>query len=173
MGSIQGIVNKEIPLSSFINSFTDPGKQQARIIFSYCRASTSHGLHTISIKSSFTIALTEIVKVKLVRPRFLPPPLLHRHDPQCPENQPVSLVTQHRRTTPVPTPHPQSLYTLDHHRRDLVFPGWIRQHSSIWKTTLNYRLSWQKLHQIVLSEFDENVDELTSCYQIFEPHCKL
>ena len=25
-GSIQGIVNKEIPLSSFTNSFTDPGK---------------------------------------------------------------------------------------------------------------------------------------------------
>ena len=39
----------------------------------------------------------------------------------------------------------------------------------VWKTTLNYRLSWQKLHQIVLSKFDEAVDKLTSCYQIFEP----
>ena len=34
MGSIQGIVNKGIPLSSFSNSFTDPGKQQARMILS-------------------------------------------------------------------------------------------------------------------------------------------
>ena len=33
-GSIQGIVNKEIPLSAFTNSFTDPDKQQARMIFS-------------------------------------------------------------------------------------------------------------------------------------------
>ena len=35
MGWIQGIVNKEIQLSSFANSFTDPGKQPARMIFSY------------------------------------------------------------------------------------------------------------------------------------------
>jgi len=85
----------------------------------------------ISVRSSFTIALTEIFEVKLVLPRFLPPPLLHLHGPRCPGDQPVSLVMQHRRTTPVRTLHPQSLFTVDHHRRDLVFPGWIRQHAYI------------------------------------------
>ena len=34
--------------------------------------------------------------------------------------------------------------------------------------TLNYRLLWQKLHKIILSEFDEIVDKLTSYYQMFE-----
>ena len=43
----------------------------------------------------------------------------------------MSFVTQHRRTTPVPTLHPQSLSTLDHRRRDLVFSGWISQHAYI------------------------------------------
>ena len=77
------------------------------------------------------LALTEIVKVKLLLPRFPPPPLLPLRDHQYQGDQPLSLVTQHRKTTPVPTLHPQSLSTLDHHRRDLVFPGWIRQHAYI------------------------------------------
>ena len=72
--------------------------------------------------------ITANIAVKL-RGRFPPPRPLHDH--QCPWDQPVSLVKQHRRTTPVPTLHPQSLSTLDHHRRDLVFPGWIRQHAYI------------------------------------------
>ena len=42
------------------------------------------------------------------RPRF-PPPLLPRQNHQCTKDQPVSLVTQDSRTTPVPTVHPQSL----------------------------------------------------------------
>ena len=62
------------------------------------------------------MAFTEIVKVKLVLPRFRPPLLLPLHYHQCPEDQPVSLVTQHRRTTPVPTLHPQSLSNLAHYR---------------------------------------------------------
>ena len=33
-GSSLDIVNKNIPLSSFTNSLSDPGKQQARMIFS-------------------------------------------------------------------------------------------------------------------------------------------
>jgi hypothetical protein len=41
--SIQGILNKEIPLSSFTNSFK--GKQQARMTFLSSRALTSHGLY--------------------------------------------------------------------------------------------------------------------------------
>ena len=48
----------------------------------------------IIIRSSFIFAFTEIIKVKLVHPRFPPPPLLPRHNHQCPEDQPVSLVTQ-------------------------------------------------------------------------------
>ena len=59
------------------------------------------GKLTISVRPSFTIPLTEIVNVKLILPRFPPPPLLPLHDHQCPADQPVSLVTQHRRTTPV------------------------------------------------------------------------
>ena len=43
----------------------------------------------------------------------------------------MSLVTHHLTTTPFPTLHPQSLFTLAHHRRRLVFPGWIRQHAYI------------------------------------------
>ena len=81
-------------------------------------------------RSSFTIAFTEIVKDKLFHLRFHPL-LLPLHDHQCPEDQPVSLVTQHRRSTPVPTLHPQSLSTLAHHRRVLIFPGWIRQRAYI------------------------------------------
>ena len=70
----------------------------------------------IIIRSSFTIAFTEIIKVKLVHPRFLPLPLLPRHDSRSPVSksvhQPVSLVTQDRRTIPVPTLHPQFLSTI-------------------------------------------------------------
>ena len=55
---------------------------------------------TLSLKSSI-----------FVHPRFPSLPLLPRHDHQCPEDQPVSLVTQDRRTTPVPTLHPQFLST--------------------------------------------------------------
>ncbi|KAK2183590.1 hypothetical protein NP493_304g07046 [Ridgeia piscesae] len=69
------------------------------------------GFNVIIIRSSFTIAFTEIIKVKLVHPRFPPPPVLPRHDLQCPEDQPFSLVTEDRRTTSVPTLHPQSLPT--------------------------------------------------------------
>ena len=64
----------------------------------------------ISIRSSFIIAFTEIIKDKLVHPRFSPPPVLRRHDHQCPEDQPVNLVTQDRRTTPFPTFHPQAKF---------------------------------------------------------------
>ena len=35
--------------------------------------------------------------------------------------------------------------------------------------TLNYRLLWQKLDQIIMRKYYETVDKLTSCYQIFEP----
>ena len=62
----------------------------------------------ISIRSSFIIAFTEIIKDKLVHPRFSPPPVLRRHDHQCPEDQPFSLVTHDRKTTPFPTFHPQA-----------------------------------------------------------------
>ena len=40
--SIQGILNKEIPLGSFTNTFKS--KRQARMIFLRSRALTSHGL---------------------------------------------------------------------------------------------------------------------------------
>ena len=43
----------------------------------------------------------------------------------------MSLITQHRMTTPVPTLHLRSVSTFDHHGRDLIFPGWIRQHTYI------------------------------------------
>ena len=53
------------------------------------------GFNMIITRFSFTIAFTEIFSQ--IRPHF-PPPLLPLHDHQCPEEQPVSLVTQDHRT---------------------------------------------------------------------------
>ena len=50
----------------------------------------------IIIRSSFIITFTEIIKVKLVHPRFPPPLVLPHLDHQCPEDQPFSLVSQDR-----------------------------------------------------------------------------
>ena len=72
------------------------------------------GFNMIIIKSSFIIAFTEIIKVKLVHPRFPPPPVLPRHNRQCPKDQPFSLVTQtagpHRFQHSILSPHQQPPY---------------------------------------------------------------
>ena len=81
------------------------------MIFLSSRALTSHGLYMIIIISSFIIAFTEIIKVKLVHPRFPPPPVLPRHDHQCLEDQPFSLASQDH----TGSNSPPSIFTNNHH----------------------------------------------------------
>ena len=80
------------------------------------------GIKMIIVRKSFTIHRNRQgeTRSRLTRP---PPRLDH----QCPGGQPVGLMGNDRRITPVPTLHRQSLCTLAHHRRVSAFPGWLRQ----------------------------------------------